>query len=121
MAKYTIQDTIEENGIKILKSSLDSNFFLVNDFADVVGKDKYPDIDGQIRLRDGNGTYLNCYLHYQTKSHSLVKNPKSYFLSRNIIDYLMDTNVPTLFFVVDTKENWQVPHILDTQPNPLHN
>ncbi len=75
MSKYTIQDTIEEDGIKILKNKLNSNFFLINDFADIVGKDKYPDIDGQIRLRDGNGTYLNRYLHYQTKSHKKI-NPK---------------------------------------------
>lgn len=100
MSKYTIQDTIEEDGIKVLKGSLDSNFFLINDFADIVGKDKYPDIDGQIRLRDGNGTYLNRYLHYQTKSHAEIKNPSRYLLSRDIIDYLIETNVPTLFFVV---------------------
>ena len=36
MSKYRIQDLIEENGIKILKGSLDSNFFLINDFADIV-------------------------------------------------------------------------------------
>jgi hypothetical protein len=103
MSKYTVQDTIEENGIKILKESIDSNFFLINDFADIVGKDKYPDIDGQIRLRDGNGTYLNKYLHYQTKSHAKINNPKKYPLSRDIIDYLIETNVPTLFFVATTK------------------
>jgi hypothetical protein len=103
MSKYTVQDTIEENGIKILKESLDSNFFLINDFADVVGKDKYPDIDGQIRLRDGNGTYLNKYLHYQTKSHAKINNPKNYSLTRDIIDYLTETNVPTLFFVIATE------------------
>ncbi len=102
MSKYTIQDTIEENGVKILKNKLDSNFFLINDFADIVGKDKYPDIDGQIRLRDGNGTYLNRYLHYQTKSHKKII-PEKYYLDKDIINYLIETNVPTLFFVVDTK------------------
>jgi hypothetical protein len=103
MTKYSPQDIIEEEGIKILKASLDANFFLINDFADIVGKDKYPDIDGQIRLRDGNGTYLNKYLHYQTKSHSKIKNYKKYFIDRKIINYLIETNVPTLFFVVETE------------------
>lgn len=105
MSNYTSPDIIEENGIKILKASLDSNFFLINDFADIVGKDKYPDIDGQIRLRDGNGTYLNRYLHYQTKSHKKISNPKKYLLNRKIIEYLIETNVPTLFFVVATESN----------------
>lgn len=103
MSEYTIQDTIEENGLKVLDHSLDPNFFLINDFAKTVGKDKYPDIDGQIRLRDGNGTYLDKYLHYQIKSHKKIKNLRKYLLSRKIIDYLVETNVPTLFFVVETK------------------
>lgn len=101
MSKYTIQDTIEENGRKIFENVLDVNFFLLNDFAKTVGKDKYPDIDGQIRLRDGNRTYLNRYLHYQLKSHQQIRNPKKYYCPRKVINYLIDTNVPTLLFVVD--------------------
>jgi len=84
MSKYTIQDTIEENGRKIFENALDTNYFLLNDFAKTVGKDKYPDIDGQIRLRDGQ-----------------IKNPKKYYCPRKIINYLVDTNVPTILFVVD--------------------
>lgn len=105
MSKYTTQNTIEEEGIKTLKGSLDSNFFLINDCADIVGKDKYPDIDGQIRLRDGNGTYLNRYLQYQTKIHKKISNPKKYLLNRKIIEHLIETNVPTLFFIVTTESN----------------
>jgi len=101
MSKYTMQDTIEENGRKIFENELDTNYFLLNDFAKTVGKDKYPDIDGQIRLRDGNCNYLNRYLHYQLKSHQKIKNPKKYYCPRKIINYLIDTNVPTIFFVVD--------------------
>jgi hypothetical protein len=103
MSKYTIQDTTEENGIKILRDSLDTNLFLINDFATTVGKDKYPDIDGQIRLRDGNGTYLNRYLHYQIKSHAKIDNPSKCLINRKIIDYLVETNVPTLLFIVATE------------------
>jgi len=101
MSKYTMQDTIEENGRKIFENALDTNYFLLNDFAKTVGKDKYPDIDGQIRLRDGIDIYFNRYLHYQLKSHKKIKNPKKYYCSRKIINYLTDTNVPTLLFVVD--------------------
>lgn len=82
--------------------ALDPNFFLLSDFSVVVGKDKYPDIDGLIRLRDGNGKYLNKYLHYQLKSTEQLKN-KKYACSRGIFDYLLDTNVPTLLFVVAVK------------------
>jgi hypothetical protein len=46
---------------------------------------------------------LNKYLHYQTKSHAKINNPEKYPLSRDIIDYLTETNVPTLFFVVTTE------------------
>jgi len=101
MSKYTMQDTIEENGRKIFENELDTNYFLLNDFAKTVGKDKYPDIDGQIRLRDGNRTYLNRYLHYQLKSHQQIKKPEKYYCPRKIINYLIDTNVPTILFVVD--------------------
>ena len=101
MSKYTMQDTIEENGRKIFENALDTNYFLLNDFAKTVGKDKYPDIDGQIRLRDGNRTYLNRYLHYQLKSHQQIKKPEKYYCPRKIINYLIDTNVPTILFVVD--------------------
>lgn len=101
MSKYTMQDTIEENGRKIFENKLDTNYFLLNDFAKTVGKDKYPDIDGQIRLRDGNRTYLNRYLHYQLKSHQQIKKPEKYYCPRKIINYLIDTNVPTILFVVD--------------------
>ena len=96
-----MQDTIEENGRKIFENKLDTNYFLLNDFAKTVGKDKYPDIDGQIRLRDGNRTYLNRYLHYQLKSHQQIKKPEKYYCPRKIINYLIDTNVPTILFVVD--------------------
>jgi len=101
MSKYTIQDTIEENGRKIFENALDTNYFLLNDFAKTVGKDKYPDIDGQIRLRDGIDIYFNRYLHYQLKSHKQIENPKKYYCPRKIINYLIDTNVPTILFIVD--------------------
>lgn len=101
MSKYTIQDIIEEKGRDIFLNKLDKNYFLLDDFSIRTGKDKYPDIDGQIRLRDGNRNYLNKYLHYQLKSHQQIKNPEKYYCPRKIINYLIDTNVPTILFVVD--------------------
>lgn len=102
MSQYLQQDLIEEDGIKVLTPLLESNFFLVNDWAKMVWKDKYPDIDWQIRLRDGEWNYLNKYLHYQTKSHKQIKNLKKYYIEEKIIIYLAETNVPTLIFIVDT-------------------
>jgi hypothetical protein len=101
MSKYTTQDIIEEKGRNFLARALDENFFLLNDFSTIVGKDKYPDIDGQIRLRDGSGFYLNKYLHYQLKSHQQIDNPKKYHCPRKIINYLIDTNIPTILFIVN--------------------
>jgi len=97
MSKYTVQDISEENSVNVFKGSLDNNFFLIDDFGP---KDKYPDIDGQIRLRDGKGNYLNKYLHFQLKGVMNLKNHK-FFCKRTIIDYLLSTNVPTLLIVVD--------------------
>ncbi len=115
MSKYTMQDTIEENGRKIFENALDTNYFLLNDFAKTVGKDKYPDIDGQIRLRDGIDIYFNRYLHYQLKSHQQIKNPKKYYCLRKIINYLIDTNVPTLLFVVDVNRQRTYWIFIDAQ------
>lgn len=115
MSKYTMQDTIEENGRKIFENALDTNYFLLNDFAKTVGKDKYPDIDGQIRLRDGNRTYLNRYLHYQLKSHQQIKKPEKYYCPRKIINYLIDTNVPTILFVVDVDRQRKYWIFIDAQ------
>jgi len=115
MSKYTIQDTIEESGRKIFENALDTNYFLLNDFAKTVGKDKYPDIDGQIRLRDGIDIYFNRYLHYQLKSHKQIKNSKKYYCSRKIINYLIDTNVPTLLFVVDVDKQRTYWVFIDAQ------
>lgn len=96
MSKYTQQDEIDEKGGKILQSSLDELYFSVNPFDG-----KTPDIDGEIRLRDGKGKYLERYLHYQQKSKKTIKNNK-YFCKRSVIDYLISSSVPTLLFVVDT-------------------
>ena len=114
MSKYTQQDVIEENGTKLLKDTLDTNFFVINDFSSTAAKDKYPDIDGQIRLRDGNGNYLNRYLHYQLKSKQMIKNA-SYHCHRKILDYLLDTNVPTLLFVADVGKQRVYWYYLDTK------
>jgi hypothetical protein len=96
MTKYTKQDEIDEKGGKILQSSLDESYFSVNPFDG-----RTPDIDGEIRLRDGKGRYLEKYLHYQQKSKKLIKNNK-YFCKRSVIDYLVNSSVPTLLFVIDT-------------------
>jgi len=36
MSKYTIQDTIEENGRKIFENALDTNYFLLESNRDTV-------------------------------------------------------------------------------------
>ena len=115
MSKYTIQDIIEEKGRDIFLNKLDKNYFLLDDFSIRTGKDKYPDIDGQIRLRNGNGIYLNRYLHYQLKSHKQINNPKKYYCLRKIINYLIDTNVPTILFVVDVDREKTYWSFIDTQ------
>lgn len=115
MSKYQKQDLIEEDGRKVLDNALDTNYFLLNDFAKTSGKDKYPDIDGQIRLRDGNGYYLNRYLHYQLKSHRQIRNPRKYPCSREMLNYLVDTNVPTILFVVDVTKHKVYWIFLDKQ------
>ena len=115
MSKYKIQDIIEEKGRDIFLNKLDKNYFLLDDFSIRTGKDKYPDIDGQIRLRDGNGIYLNRYLHYQLKSHKQINNPKKYYCLRKIINYLIDTNVPTILFVVDVDRQRTYWSFIDTQ------
>jgi len=96
VTKYTKQDEIDEKGGKILQSSLDESYFSVNPFDG-----KTPDIDGEIRLRNGKGRYLEKYLHYQQKSKKSIKNNK-YFCKRSVIDYLVNSSIPTLLFVVDT-------------------
>jgi hypothetical protein len=115
MSKYKIQDIIEEKGRDIFLNKLDKNYFLLDDFSIRTGKDKYPDIDGQIRLRDGNGIYLNRYLHYQLKSHKQINNPKKYYCLRKIINYLIDTNVPTILFVVDVDRQRTYWSFIDAQ------
>ena len=96
MSKYTQQDEINEKGDKIFQSSLDESYFSINPF-----NGNKADIDGEIRLRDGKGRYLEKYLHYQLKSKKSVKNNK-YYCRRKVIDYLINSSVPTLLFVVDT-------------------
>jgi len=115
MSKYTIQDIIEEKGREIFLNKLDKNYFLLDDFSIRTGKDRYPDIDGQIRLRDGNCTYLNRYLHYQLKSHQQIKCPEKYYCPRKIINYLIDTNVPTILFIVDVDRQITYWVFIDTQ------
>ncbi len=97
MTKYTIQDQSEEKSDLIFRLALDPRWFSINSFGP---KDKYPDIDGHIRLRDGNGFYLEKYLHYQLKGVSRLRN-KKYSCDAEIIKHLLETNVPTLLFVVD--------------------
>src|SRR5258708_6904550 len=93
------QDVTDEKGVAILKKVLTGPFFLPQEWG---VKDKYPDIDGQIRLRDGKNTYLNKYLHYQLKSVGKIKSQK-YSCAKKDLEYMMDSNVPTLLFVVDVE------------------
>jgi len=111
MRKFQKQDTIEEESASLLSNSYDPSYFLFSDWG---VKDRYPDIDGQIRLRVPAGVYLNKYLHYQLKGTEKLKNTK-YFCSREILDYLVETNIPTILFVVDTKTKTVYSYFLDKQ------
>lgn len=99
MSKFLQTDVIDEKGNALLKEVLSGPFFLVQDWG---VKDKYPDIDGQIRLRDGKGEYLNKYLHFQLKSVQKLKGPK-FSCKKKDIKYLKETNVPTLLIVADVE------------------
>ena len=95
MSEYKDTDTIDERGGNILEYQLEKSLFNVKNLGG-----KTPDIDGLIRLRDGRGNYLERYLFYQLKSKGEVKNNK-YHCRRKVIDHLLNTNIPTILFVVD--------------------
>jgi hypothetical protein len=99
MSKFIQSNEIDELGGKILRLALNESYF---GFLPINGN--YPDIDGEIRLRDGISNNLNKFLHYQLKSKASIKNEK-FFCSRKIINYLTISSVPTLLFVVDISIN----------------
>ena len=103
MSKSTKQDTISSNGINILLGFFDMKFFMFTDFERGAGRDRQPDIDGQIRLIDENGKNLELYLHYQTKSHEKITDLTKYKIKKKDVEHLTKTNVPTLFFIVNVK------------------
>lgn len=98
MSDFSEQDKIDERGGKILAYLLNEAYFLIHPNGT---KDSIADIDGRIRLRDGNFKYLNKYLDYQLKSVKKLKN-KKYSFDRKDIDYQISTNTHTIMFVVDT-------------------
>ena len=100
--KFSNQNIINEKGRRLFSEVLDPKFFFLSDFSEQSGQDSCPDIDGHIRLRDGQSFYLNLYLHYQLKSTNNLRNEK-YYCSGRVLDYFMSTNVPTLLIVADTK------------------
>ena len=96
MSKYTNQDRSDERGQNIFQYKFDENLFDIMPFG---RHDKTPDIDGVVRLRDGKGTSLNKYLHYQLRSRKEIKNGK-FNCDRRTIDFLRSTNVPTVLVLV---------------------
>jgi len=115
MSKYSIQDTISSNGINILFSSINMQFFIFTDFERRSGKDRFPDIDGIIKLKDEEDELL---LHYQIKSHQKIPNIKKYRIPKKDINYLTKTNVPTLFFMVDIANKNSYWYFLNKNINP---
>ena len=95
MSKFIQSNEIDELGGKILKLALLESYF---GLLPIDGN--YPDIDGEIRLRDGISNNLNKFLHYQLKSKTSI-NGEKFFCSRKIINYLTTSSVPTLLFVVN--------------------
>lgn len=102
MSKFGKGQSINERGSAILRKTLAGDFFMQEEWGP---NDNYPDIDGEIRLRDGKDTNLSKYLHYQLKSKEKLKSPK-YSCSKKDLLYLTDpeSNVPTLLFVVDVEK-----------------
>jgi len=117
MSKSTIQDTISSNGVNILFANLNMRFFMFTDFERRSGKDRHPDIDGVIKLKDENENYLELYLHYQTKSHLKISNLKKYKIEKKDVKFLTKTNVPTLFFIVDVNKRKSYWYFLDESIN----
>ncbi len=102
MSKYTKADTIEEDGINIFRSLLDTKSFYVQDYSSIA-KDRLPDIDGRIRLRDRKGKYTHSLLDYQIKSHKKMSNFANYSPKRSVLDYIAKSSVQTILIVVDVK------------------
>ncbi|MGA2680062.1 MAG: DUF4365 domain-containing protein [Sedimentisphaerales bacterium] len=100
MSKYTPQDMSDERGQTILEYTCREELFLITPFGK---KDKMPDIDGTIRLRDGRGNYLNKFLHYQLKTCSKITSAR-FYCSQNVVEFLLDTNTPTLLLIVDKEK-----------------
>ncbi|EKD73162.1 MAG: hypothetical protein ACD_45C00426G0004 [uncultured bacterium] len=107
MSKYTVQDQIEEQSIIIIRKCLDSNLF---DTTNLAEKDKNPDTDGHIRLRDTKGNYLNKYVHVQIKGSANLST--KYHCTKKIVDFACTTNVPFILLIVDVTKGrlfWHVP------------
>ncbi len=97
MSKVSKQQLTDEKGSRIFESVVDRRLFDVQSHGQ---HDKTPDVDGTIRLRDGQGRYLNKYLHYQLKSAGEIKGGQ-FYCRRKVVEYLLETNIPTVLIVVD--------------------
>lgn len=114
MSKFSKQENIDKRGGKILGFISDEKYIDIQPFA---VNDKTEDVDGRLRLRDGKSKNLNKILEYQLKSSEKITNNKFKF-SRKDIDYQLDSNIPTLMFIVDTTSEkvfwYYFPHHKDS-------
>jgi tetratricopeptide (TPR) repeat protein len=93
--KYRKQDTIEEDGVVLLRSCLDSNHFQT---SGIDCTDKHADTDGHIRLRDGKGNYTDFEVAIQVKSTNKLKKQK-FQLNKDIIEFGIGCLGPFPLFV----------------------
>jgi Flp pilus assembly protein TadD len=113
MSKFSKTGNTDKDGTNILGLVFDRNLIDTQPFG---AEDKTADIDGFVRLRDGERNNLNKFLNYQLKSTSSIKNNK-YSIDRKDIDFQIDSNVPTLMFIVDVNSKrvfwYYCPHHKD--------
>ena len=127
MSFYTKQDRCDERAGVIITKKLVAEYGHLFDFQPHGIKDKTPDTDGFLRLREKYdvpvkskvGENLNKTFFFQQKGKSGVNN-NSYTCKNKIVDYLIDTNLPTILFVVDIKAGtekiyWFYPSVVNVE------
>ena len=111
MSRYSNNDLTDEKGQDLLSSALPKNLFKLEYFG---SNDKTPDIDGILRLRDGQGNYCNQYLHFQLKSSNQA-DLEYITLKAKDVSFLCETNVPTIIFISDLSKQIAFWYFIDEE------
>lgn len=96
MSKSPLQEEYEDDSFPLFELSLDKRFFKIE-------RVDTADIDGELRFKDGHGTNLPKWVHFQLKSIGKLQNGCKYPCKKKVLEYLCDPDlsVPTILFVVD--------------------